>query len=94
MGVPLPIGRPAAGNDDGEAHAVFDQSPRQQTPAAIIVRRLGADAIKVERLLGFAGQIEQGRGLGLHAKGQFLRPNAGAEFIVVRCQRGFVEIAN
>src|SRR6266511_3236989 len=76
MRVPLQVARPAAGNDTNKAHAIFHQLARQQTAPAIIVCRLAADAIKIERLLWLFGKIKQLRRLGLHFESQIVSVNA------------------
>ena len=85
---------PAAGDDADEPHAVLDQPPRQQAAAAVVVGRLAADAVEVERLLGLAGEVEDLGRLGLHLEGQVVGVDPGGEFLVGRVERRLVQLAD
>ena len=67
-----------------EAHALLDQPPRQQAAPAVVVGRLLADAVQLERLRRFLGEVEHRRRFGLHLEGQVVGVDARRELLVAR----------
>ena len=92
--VPLQVARASARNHTNKSHSILDQSSREQTAPPVVVSRFRSDAVKIERLLGFARKVENLGRFGLHFEGQIIRIDARAEFVVARLQAGLVQIAN
>ena len=94
VGVPLQVARPAARDDADEPDPVLDELPGQQAAAAVVVGRLAADPVEVERLAGLAGEVEDVGRLGLHPEGQVVGVDPGGELLVGRVERRPVQVAD
>ena len=77
--------RPAgAAPDLHEAHAAFEQSPREQAAAAEVGGRGVVEAVARARLRGLAGEVERLGRVLLHLGGEFVALDAGFEPRIAR----------
>jgi hypothetical protein len=90
--VPLLVAGAAARDDYGEPHATLDQSSGHETAAAVVVGRLAADAVQIERGLRFPAEVKNLRCLGLHLERQIVGRDASGLLRVSAGQRGFIEL--
>src|SRR5665213_588002 len=63
-----------------EADAAFDHAAREQTAHAKLGGGLVVQAVELARGGGFIGDVDDFRGAGLHAEGEFVSRDAGGEF--------------
>src|SRR5437660_1085727 len=94
MCVPLHVSGAAAGDDTDEADTLLHHAAGKQTTPAVVVGRLFADAVEVERFLRFLGYVEHGGSFRLHFESEIVGVNTGCKLRVVRSKRRLIEAAD
>ena len=79
VGVPRLLEVATTGVELHEAHAAFDETPRDQAVAAKLCRRLLIDAVGLERRRRLLAEVDRRRRLRLHPVGELVAGRTGRE---------------